>query len=139
MRGKIFTRAEADRMIPLIRRIVVNARARHRLILRKQDDILALGTAAGHETARERSLQQTRRLRDELKACIAELEELGCFLRDAETGIVECYGEFDGEIVYFTWMPGHGSFLSWHRLDQSYVNRQPLPGVAVPTASEAAE
>ena len=72
-------------------------------------------------------------------ALLAELEELGCFLRDAETGVVECYGELEGEIVYFTWMPGQGAFQCWHPLDQSYVNRQPLPGVAVPTAHEAAE
>lgn len=139
MRGKIFTRAEADQMIPLIRRIVVSGRARHRLILRKQDEILSLGSGPGHEVERERALQQTRRLRDELKACISELEELGCFLRDAETGVVECYGELGGEIVYFTWMPGHSTFLAWHPLDQSYVNRQPLPGVELPKAREAAE
>lgn len=126
-------------MIPLIRRIVVNARARHRLILRKQDAILALGTGQGHEAARDQALRQTRRLRDELKACIAELEGLGCFLRDAETGVVECYGELDGDIVYFTWIPGQDAFQGWHPLDQSYVNRQPLPGIDLPTAREAAE
>ena len=139
MRGKIFTRDEADKMIPLVRRIVINARARHRLILRKQDEILALETGQGHEAARERTLKQTRRLRDELKACINELEGLGCFLRDAETGVVECYGEFAGDIVYFTWFPGHDAFQSWHSLEQSYVNRQPLPGVNMPKAREAAE
>ena len=139
MRGKIFTRDEADRMIPLVRRIVVSARARHRLILRKQDEVLALGTGQGHGAARERTLQQTRRLREELKACILELEGLGCFLRDAETGVVECYGEFAGNVVYFTWFPGHDAFQGWHPLDQSYVNRQPLPGVDMPKAREAAE
>ena len=71
MRGKIFTLEEADLMIPLVRRIVVSARARHRLTLRKQDEILALGAGEGHEATRLMALQQTRRLRDELKACIS--------------------------------------------------------------------
>jgi len=136
MRGKIFTREHADRMIPLIKRIVVSARARHRLILRKQDELLALGAGPGNEEARDSIVLVTRRLRSELKACIAELEELGCFLRDAETGVIECYGELDGDIVYFTWMPAQGCFQSWHPLDQSYVNRQPLPGVEMPKARE---
>lgn len=139
MRGKIFTREEADRMIPLIRRIVVNARARHRLVLRKQDELLSLRAGAGQEEARERILGITRRLRQQLKGYIGELEELGCFLRDAETGVIECYGELNCDIVYFTWMPGQETFQSWHPLDQSYVNRQPLPGVELPKAREAAE
>jgi len=139
MRGKIFTLEEADLMIPLIRRIVVSARARHRLTLRKQDEILALSPGDGHDPARDRAVEQTRRLRDELKACISELEQLGCFLRDAESGVVECYGEFGGDIVYFTWMPGQESFQGWHPLDQSYVNRQPLPGAELPKAHRAAD
>jgi hypothetical protein len=151
MRGKIFTRQEADRMIPLIRRIVIGARARHRLILRKQDAVIGLGSTSGLSASggipgqektqilRDRLLGATRRLRQELKTCIGELEDLGCFLRDAEAGVVACYGEFDDEIVYFIWMPGQPGFLSWHQLDQTYVNRQPLPGVDLPTVRKMAD
>jgi hypothetical protein len=159
MRGKIFTRQEADRMIPLIRRIVIGARARHRLILRKQDAVVGLGSASGltasggtpgqekTQILRDRLLGATRRLRQELKTCIGELEDLGCFLRDAEAGVVACYGECprsirdrcDDEIVYFIWLPGQPGFSSWHQLDQTYVNRQPLPGVDLPTVRKMAD
>ncbi len=139
MRGKIFSRSEADRMIPLIRRIVVGARARHRLLQRKQEEIVTFAARNQDEVAREALLRATRRLRDELKGCTRELEDLGCFLRDADAGIVECYGGLDGEIVYFTWQPGQDGFLTWHPLDQSWVNRQPLPGVRLPHARETAE
>lgn len=129
MRGKIFNREDADRMIPLIRRIAVNVRARHRLLLRKQDEMKRIGSQADAAAARDRLSKVQKRLRDELKVYIGELEGLGCFLRDAELGIVECYGELKGEIVYFTWQPGHVRFSAWHNLDQSFVNRQPMPGL----------
>lgn len=126
-------------MLPLIRRIVVNIRARHRLIQRKQDELLDAPSEGGEGSRRSQLLRVARRLRQELKDYIAELEALGCFLRDAEAGVVECYGDLGGEIVYFTWQAGHESFLYWHPLDQSYVNRQPLPGVTIEKATEAAE
>ena len=137
MRGKIFSPTEASEMIPLIRRIIVNVRSRQRLANRKED----LARQVGEESParRDELLQAVRKLRQELKGYITELEQLGCFLRDPEAGIVECYGELEGEIVYFTWQPGHEAFLYWHRLDDPYVRRQPLPGVDLPKAHEAAE
>ncbi len=124
-------------MIPLIRRIVVNVRARHRLATRKEDAARLLDEGA---TEQREALQQTaRRLRHETKGYVAELEQIGCFLRDPEGGVVECYGDVDGEIVYLTWHPGHDDFLYWHPLDQSFINTQPLPGLDLPKAREAAE
>lgn len=133
MRGKIFTRDEADRMVPLLRRIVVGIRARHRLIGRRQ------GAQSGSEpgpssssagaAARARDGRILRRLQEELKDFTAELESLGCFLRDAASGVIECYGELNGDIVYFAWQPGREGFDAWHPLDQSFVNRQPMPAL----------
>ena len=125
-------------MIPLVRRIVLNIRARHRLLAKKQEQVMLLGirpdgeteaAAAARDGARERTLRANRRLRDEIKTFSAELESLGCFLRDADGGVVECYGELRGDIVYFTWQPGSKVFQAWHPLDQSFVNRQPMPGI----------
>lgn len=130
MRGKIFTRDEADRMLPLVRRIVVNARARQRLLLRKQDEI-ARQLSRGREEDGDVQLRALKasceRLRKDLDRYTAELEQLGCFLRDAETGIVECYAEHGGRIVYLTWLPPARRYEWFHSVETSYVQRLPLP------------
>lgn len=123
MRGKIFERREADLILPLVRRIVVSLRARQRLVGRKESLL-----AATQDQDERRGLEGTlRRLRAERDDCAKELEELGCVLRDPELGVVECYADVDGRIVYLTWLPGHDRFMFWHPLESSWVERQPLP------------
>jgi hypothetical protein len=129
MRGKIFSREEADRMVPLIRRIVVNIRARQRLLHRRHERSSGSAEERLGDRSEGMAAKTARRLREEIKGYSSELEALGCFLRDAERGVVECYGELRGDIVYFTWQPSQPEFTSWHPLDQSFVNRQPLPGL----------
>jgi len=125
MRGKIFSRQEADRMVPLLRRIVVSLRAREWLIQRKRRDLTTLEEGAG--AARTRLRGELERLEEDLKGCHQELEALGCFLRDASLGIVECFGDLGGEIVYFQWRPGLLGFSFFHSLDSDHAKVRHLP------------
>lgn len=133
MRGKIFTRAEADQMVPLIRRIVVHVRARRRLVVRKRRLVRDPGHAG---PSRAQLADVVSRLEDELATLRHELEGLGCILRDGDRGIVECYGELDSEIVYFSWRPGQPGFGHWHALDTSHTKAKPLPAREQSTAVE---
>jgi hypothetical protein len=73
-----------------------------------------------------------------MKEGIRELEELGVALRDAERGIVEVFGELQGEIVFLTWIPGEPRFQSWHPLDTSYLLRQPIEPATLSAADSKA-
>ncbi len=126
MRGKIYTRAEADRMVPLLRTIVRSLRSLHRLIHRKQGDLLQEARARDDGRASLGKERDLARLRDAARACVAELDALGCFLRDPTGGIVACYARGEGEIVYPTWQVGAHSFDQFHTLDQNWMERQPL-------------
>jgi hypothetical protein len=126
MRGKIYTRAEADRMVPLLRTIVRSLRSLHRLIHRKQGDLLQEARARDDGRASLGKERDLARLRDAARACVAELDALGCFLRDPIVGIVACYADVEGEIVYLTWQVGADSFDQFHTLDQNWMERQPL-------------
>ena len=146
MRGKIFTRVEADRMVPLIRRIALHVRARQRLIPRKKEQAAALdpgqrGSRSGSPDARASAVRLRREvelLESALRDCVVELDDLGCSLVDAETGVVTCYGELEGEVVHLTWEPGHDAFLQWFALDTTHLKRQPLPGVQLPPSPSRA-
>ena len=137
MRGKIFSRAEADRMVPLIKRIVLQIRARHRLIKTKQAVLLQLSAREVPDSARTDLVREVRALRTAMKSAIQELEALGVTLRDADRGVVEVYGELRGEIVFLTWMPGEATFGGWHPLDSTYLKRQLLDPVGVPLSAQS--
>jgi len=126
LRGKIFTRTEADRMVPLIRRIVLNVRARDRLCERKRKELASLVGAAERRAALK---SERRHLIGELERYELELEDLGCIMRDRSLGLVECFGELEGEIVYFTLRPGEAAFGFWHSLDTGPSCAVPLPEV----------
>jgi hypothetical protein len=121
MRARIFTAEEADRMTPLLRRIVVSLRAHHRLIERRRAELVRAGPEA-------EAPPDLLALRAGFQRCIGELEALGCFVRDPAAGVVACYGELEGRIVYLTYEPGDPGFSRWHPLDKSYLDRQPIAG-----------
>ena len=69
---------------------------------------------------------ETRERVEEVRDWITELEDLGRLLKSAETGLVEAYGELDGEIVFLSWMPGEEEVGFWHDLRVSWRQRRPL-------------
>ena len=112
LRGKIFTPSEADRMIPLVRRVVRGVRAARRLADR---------ASAGTPDPAWR-----RRLEARIQSGREELEALGCALRCERRGRVECYGDVDGLIVYLVWTPGAVGFDTWRSLDGPEADALPL-------------
>lgn len=130
MRGKIYSRTEADRILPLVRRLVIYVRARQRLIQRKQLELARLFSAGEGTSERARAIEATcKKLRLDIDGYARELEGLGAFLRDPETGIVEVYAEIDRRIVYLTWEPPARRFEWFHALESNHVARVRLPDV----------
>lgn len=123
MRGQIFTKEEADRMVPLLRRIALNVRARARLLKKKRAEAAAL--SGGEREVRLAA--DIRHLAGQIEDLREEFESLGCMLQDAERGVVECFGTRDDDIVYLTWMPGRPAFDHWHPLDTPHDLARPIP------------
>ena len=130
MRGKIYDRTELDRALPLIRSIVSEITEAYD---RLRDRLVDLGVAHPHlrQGVAEMDLPwDVRDIVDEIRSCIDELAELGIFLRDPEFGLVEAYGEQEGEIVYFSWKPGEESIGYWHGLFNRSEDRVPVAATA---------
>ncbi len=128
MRGKIYGLEEMNRALPLIRAIVADIR---RETERFMEGLRALGREGKlpslDDPDPERDLPHPLRdLLDEIRSLIGELGELGVFLRDPVSGLVEAYGEGDGEIVYFSWKPGEDRVRFWHGLFRSARERRPV-------------
>ena len=121
MSRRSFTPAEANRTLPLVRRIVT--------------DVLARGSEAralvGKVEAGEAEGPQARlRVLDlELRELMQELERIGCLYKDwgFETGLVDFPGEIDGRSVLLCWRSDEESVRFYHAPDAGFAGRKPIP------------
>jgi hypothetical protein len=109
---RLFTRQEAEKALPLVRRVVA--------------DILT--TAAG---IRDLGGEDERLpgLEAELQEYLQELEEMGCFFKDwnFSVGLVDFPAVIDGETVFLCWRSDESELGWYHRIEDGYQGRRPLP------------
>ena len=129
-----FSVDEANRMLPLVRRIVSDA---VRDYWRWQDKVREFEVAAlrsspeqPDETA-ERLQREATRLAEEIDGYLGELAELGVLFKGFDTGLVDFPGEVAGRPVLLCWQLGEEDVKFWHEEDAGFIGRQPLPGLQV--------
>jgi hypothetical protein len=97
---RFFDLEEANRQLPLVRRIVA--------------DIMAAHSAGNHPEA---------------QALVEELQALGCFFKGVREGLVDWYSYYAGRPVFLCWKQGEDQIEYWHQTDAGFMGRQPiLPG-----------
>lgn len=55
-----------------------------------------------------------------------ELEDIGGVLKDPRQGLVDFYGEVDGELVWLCWKFGERSIAHYHKLREGFSSRKPI-------------
>ena len=106
--------------------------------LRLHDEMSALARDTGVALAAltpEELLRQRPAARawvEELDGIVQEIEESGAHLKDVQLGLVDFPSEREGEIVYLCWQFGETEIAYWHRVEDGFSGRQPLPGSAPP-------
>ena len=131
MKGKIFTVDEANRMIPLVAHIADDIVATYADVNRALQAYEDEKTRAEADETRlpelRRRDEEVANALDRFQALIEEIEALGGTVKDYERGLVDFYGEVDGEIVYLCWQRGEDRIGFWHGLDEGFGRRRPLP------------
>jgi len=131
MRGKIFNPDEANRMLPLVSRIAADIVATYRQVRQALEAFETEKARAEAEPLRETELrrcdQAVARVLDRFQTLIEEVEALGGTVKDYEQGGIDFYGEVEGEIVYLCWRPGDTRIKWFHRVDEGFSKRRPLP------------
>jgi len=128
---KTFRLDEADAILP---RLEILVERLQRGALRLHDEMSALARETGidisalspEELIRRRPT--ARALVEELDGIVHEIEESGAHLKDVQLGLVDFPAERDGEIVYLCWQFGEPEVGFWHRIEDGFAGRQPLPG-----------
>ncbi len=129
-----FTVDEANRMLPLVRRIVSDA---VRDYWRWQDAVREFEVAAlrsspdqPDETA-ERFQTQATRLAEEIDGYMGELAELGVMFKGFDTGLVDFPADLEGRPILLCWQLGEENVKFWHEENAGFIGRQPLPELQV--------
>lgn len=128
---KTFTIEQANRTLPLVRRIVQDIvdHYAHWQDLMRSLDVLAAGPAP--DTASIDRLQ--RDIQSEARAIdgfVRELKELGVEMKGFDIGLVDFPGEIDGRPVYLCWRLGEDVVAHWHERDAGFAGRRPLAPTA---------
>jgi len=124
-----FTVDQANRTLPLVRKIVEDVVAQHR---RWRETILELdlvaSTARGDEPrGRSEELEREAQvLAREIDGYKRELEALGIQLKDPRLGLVDFPSEMNGRQILLCWRLGEPEVQFWHEVDAGYPGRQPL-------------
>ncbi|HXY19986.1 MAG TPA: DUF2203 domain-containing protein [Gemmatimonadales bacterium] len=127
---KVFTVEQANRALPLVRRIVQDIVAEHP----QWKDLVARYelAAAGARPEWGESPEQLK-LRGEIDTVarringyVDELAEVGCLLKRFEDGLVDFYGHQEGRLVFLCWRLGEERVAHWHDLDAGFAGRRPI-------------
>jgi len=128
---KTFRVEEADAVLPRLQILVERLQ---RGALRLHDEMSTLARETGVDLASLSAEELIKRrpaaraLVEELDGIVHEIEESGVVLKDVQLGLVDFPAERDGEIVYLCWQFGEPEVGFWHRIDEGFAGRQPLPG-----------
>ncbi len=120
-----FTLDEANRSLPLVKRVVGDIVKTHAQALKLQHEI--------ERPSGGKQQQQAATFQQQLDACMAKLEdfvdelsEIGCELKDYQAGLIDFVGRHEGRDVYLCWKLGEERITHWHELDNGFAGRQPV-------------
>jgi hypothetical protein len=113
---RLFTRHEAESTLPLVRQIVAD-------VLKTAQRIRGL----------DENDEQRARLEAELEETLRELEALGCYFKDwnFSVGLVDFPAVIDGETVFLCWRSDEKELAWYHRIEDGFQGRKPLPGTLI--------
>jgi hypothetical protein len=116
-----FTLEQANKSLPLVRRIATDIVRTHGEAVRFQLE-LDRADAKGRAQVQSRLEQAMHRLED----YVDELSEVGCELRDYQTGLIDFTGRHKGHDVCLCWKLGEDSVGYWHEMETGFAGRQPV-------------
>ncbi|MBI5601404.1 MAG: DUF2203 domain-containing protein [Gemmatimonadetes bacterium] len=127
-----YTAAQANRALPLVRRIVADlvSHVRHWEEAVREVELASHDNVLENEDS-ERWQRETQRVAAEIDRCVHELAELGVEVRGLDVGLIDFPGTLDGRDVYFCWQLGEAAVAHWHERDAGFSSRQPLPVAAL--------
>ena len=122
---KLFTLEQANRALPLVRRVVsdlVEAYASLRTLLARRRNLPANHVQAELDRIDAQAAAQAERV----GGLVEEIQTIGCELKDCESGMIDFRAMHQGRVVYLCWKLGEARIEAWHELDAGFAGRQDI-------------
>jgi hypothetical protein len=127
---RIFTLEEAERTLPLLRRILTDLRAEYDAWREAVGayEVLAGGTRADAGESADLIAARTAvsRSADRISALLQEIEAVGCLFKGFDEGLVDFYALREDRLVFLCWKLGEEHITHWHEVDAGFAGRQPV-------------
>jgi hypothetical protein len=117
-----FTLEQANRSLPLVKRIVSDIVAQHGKASNYRQQLEQLSAAKDIAAAQAALDASLNRLQD----LVDELSDVGVELKDYEKGLIDFVGRHDGRDVYLCWRLGEEKITHWHELESGFAGRKPV-------------
>jgi hypothetical protein len=132
----ILTISEANAALPEVSRLLERLQQLREEIMEGQEQRRELtkqldrGSAPAHTGLKGQyaaRIAQQDQLFAAAETALNELEAAGAVLKDLESGLVDFYGERDGQTVLLCWRLGEALRIAhWHTLEGGFAGRQPV-------------
>jgi len=133
MAHKFFTLAEANRTLPLVKRVVQDILTFYpqwKDLVAQYELIVAQARPDWGESQAQIDLKaQIDAVARKINTYLGELELVGCEFKGFDEGLVDFHGRLDEREILWCWKLGEDRITHWHELDAGFAGRQPLPEV----------
>jgi hypothetical protein len=123
---RYFSYEEANRTLPLVRRIVTDIVDHHAELQPLVGRYRQLDPDDRAEPGARRLKLEIDETAELLDGLIQELQELGCLFKGFREGLVDWYSYHAGRSVFLCWKLDEPEIGFWHPIDAGFVGRQPI-------------
>jgi hypothetical protein len=116
-----FTVEQANKTLPLVRRVVTDIVQAHEQVAELQQ-LLEAAKQGQQLPLQDRLQTQLAHLQD----YVDELTEIGCELKDYRLGLIDFIGHYEGRDICLCWKLGEEAVGYWHELNTGFSGRHPV-------------
>ena len=136
---RIFTVEQANRLLSDVRRLLAALRAERDGLRGLEQDVAVIEleglqrSGAVSQEAHQRASAKVTDLEQGMERfheVLAELDTLGCQLKDLDEGLIDFFTMHQGQLVYLCWKDGEDRIRYWHPLDDGFAGRRSITELA---------
>ncbi|MGA8027510.1 MAG: DUF2203 domain-containing protein [Bryobacteraceae bacterium] len=130
---RFFNLLEAERLLPEVERLLkdlIHLKQEYEAVDAELSHINQRITLTGGMVAPRGRILQLRARKDasaqRLKSTFEKIQEIGCQIKDVETGLIDFPTLYRDKEVYLCWKLGESGIGFWHHIEDGFRGRHPI-------------
>ena len=130
---KRFTLSEARQLLPQVNRLIRDAveckseyQNAERAIQAFSGQITLMGGMVVDRSPVLEARARREHCAERLKQTLENIHEIGCEVKDLDTGLIDFPSRFRGQEVYLCWKLGEPDINHWHSVHEGFAGRKPI-------------